>query len=380
MKVCIFTSVHKPDDVRVFHREAVTLAAAGHDVTLLAPADFNLDKKNGVIIKGIPRPKSRFERITGLLRFYQLCKNEQCDVYHFHDFELLLIGWLLKKRLQKSVIYDCHENYPETAYERVWLPAWIRPLFSRFIAWLEPTLARTLDAVVCVVPDQQARLQQAGCNTVLIRNLPRLEVFEKAWQSRSTPLPQIIYLGGLSEVRGAFTLVDIMVELKKTHPHIRLLCLGSFNEPTVEAAVKQYAQRCLVADVIEYRPPIPHEQVAKVLTASRIGLIPWQPSLQTTKMVYPNKVFEYMACGLPVVASDLPSLIYIIEKAQAGLVVAAQDSQAHCEAIRCLLDRPEEAKRLGENGRRFVFEQHNWQSEAMKLTALYDSLANKSVH
>jgi glycosyltransferase involved in cell wall biosynthesis len=378
MKVCIFTSVHKPDDVRVFHREAVTLAAAGHDVTLLAPADFAQEKKNGVTIKGIPRPTGRLARLTGLLKFYRLCKNQNSDVYHFHDFELLFIGWLIKKRLARAVIYDCHENYPETAYERVWLPAWSRPLFSRFIAWLEPTLARSLDAVVCVVPDQQARLQQAGCKTALIRNLPRLEVFEKAWQSRSTPRQQIIYLGGLSEVRGAFTLVDIMVDLKKTHPHIHLLCLGSFNEPAVEAAVKQYAHRSQVSDVIEYSAPIPHEQVAAVLAASRIGLIPWQPSLQTTKMVYPNKVFEYMACGLPLVSSDLPSLVYIMEKAQSGLLVKARDVHAHAEAIRRLLDNPHEAQQLGENGRQFVFEQHNWHSEALKLTALYDNLARRS--
>ena len=86
----------------------------------------------------------------------------------------------MKKTTGAAVIYDCHENYPETAYERVWLPEWIKPLLSHAIAWLEPSLAKSLDRVICVVPDQQQRLQKAGCETILIRNLPRLEIFDQA--------------------------------------------------------------------------------------------------------------------------------------------------------------------------------------------------------
>jgi len=373
-KVCIFTSVHKPFDVRVFHRQAVSLAAAGYEVVLLAHADFAVEKKLGVTVKGITRPASRWRRLTGLLAFYALCKKENAEVYHFHDFELLPIGWWLKKRTGRRVIYDCHENYPETAYERAWLPDWIRPLLSRFIAWLEPALARTLDGVVCVVPDQQARLQQAGCRTLLIRNLPRLEVFAAACERQPEKQNQIVYLGGLSRVRGARVMVDIMVELSRTHPHVQLLCIGPFNEPFVETETKEYVAQKGMAAYIRYIPYVPHEEVADYLVRSRVGLIPWQHSLQTQKMVNPNKVFEYMACGVPLVASDLPSLQYILEQSQAGLVAKADDAADHAAAIRRLLDDPELAGQLAANGRQYVYATHNWAREGEKLIAFYNGL------
>jgi glycosyltransferase involved in cell wall biosynthesis len=373
-KVCIFTSVHKPFDVRVFHRQAVSLAAAGYEVVLLAHADFAVEKKLGVTVKGVARPSSRWRRLTGLLSFYSLCRKERADVYHFHDFELLPIGWLLKKRAACKVIYDCHENYPETAYERAWLPDWIRPMLSRFIAWLEPALARSLDGVVCVVPDQQARLQQAGCNTLLIRNLPRLEVFAAAYERCPHKENQLVYLGGLSAVRGARIMVDIMVELAATHPQVQLLCIGPFNEPFVEKETRAYVSDLGMADTIRYIPFVPHEQVADYLVRAQVGLIPWQPSLQTQKMVNPNKVFEYMACGLPLVASDLPSLRYIMQQSEAGLTAKADDSAAHAAAIRRLLDDPALARQLGENGRRFVYATHNWEREGEKLIQFYKGL------
>ena len=123
-----------------------------------------------------------------------------------------------------------------------------------------------------------------------------------------------------------------------------------------------------------YIPYVPHEEVADYLVRSRVGLIPWQPSLQTQKMVNTNKVFEYMACGLPLVASDLPSLKHILVQSQAGLVAKADDAADHAAAIRRLLDDPELAGQLAANGRQYVYATHNWAREGEKLIAFYNGL------
>ncbi len=371
MKVCVFTTVHRPFDVRVFHREARTLAAAGYQVTLLAHADFVEESRDDVKVKGIPRPRNRFFRLLSTFTFARKCLQERADVYHFHDLELLPLGLLLKWLTRKRVIYDCHENYPEAAYERAWYPDWLKPLAAKLIGVVEPFLARCLDCVICVVPDQQERFEARGCRTLLVRNLPQLEIFESAFQQKLPKVDRLIYLGGLTLVRGARVLVDIMAELKKTHPHIKLLCLGPFNEPHVEAEVKQYVQDRGLQEAIEYMPFVPHEQVPPYLVQSRIGLIPWQVNEQMLRMVFPNKVFEYMACGLPIVASDLPSLRYILDRSQAGILVRPEDVHSHAQAIRELLDHPDKAKTLGDLGRRFVCEQLNWRLESEKLLRLY---------
>jgi glycosyltransferase involved in cell wall biosynthesis len=371
LNVCIFTTVHRPTDVRVFHREARTLAAAGHSVTLLAHGDFVRQESFGVIIKGIPRARNRFFRLLSIFKFAGRCLKERAEVYHFHDLELLPLGVLLKWITGKRVIYDCHENYPEAAFERAWYPDWLKPWVSTLIAAIEPALARRLDIVICVVPDQQQRFEEKGCRTLLLRNLPRLEIFASAFEKKLPKLNRLIYLGGMTLVRGAKLLVDIMVALREAHPQVKLLCLGPFNEPHVETEVKQYAGSCGLSDAIEYVSSVPHEKVPDYLAQSQVGLIPWQPNEQMLRMVFPNKVFEYMACGLPAVASDLPSLRYIFGRSQSGLLVRPDDPKAHAQAIRELLDHPALMAEMGAKGRRFVTEQLNWDKEAVKLVDLY---------
>lgn len=372
LRVCMFSTVHNPDDVRVFHREARTLAAAGHRVVLLVHADGAKAVRQGVEIIGVKKPGRRWRRILNGWHFYRMARRLNAEVYHFHDFELLPWGWLLKKSGAARVIYDCHENHPETILERAWLPAWLKPALARLVAFIEPRLARPLDAVLCVVPDQQQRLQRAGCRTLLVRNYPRLELFVRPAPSRQEA--EIIYLGGLSVARGARLLVDIMQALRQRHPRIRLLCLGPFNEPEVERKVRAYARQRQVDGCMAFLPRVAHEQVAGFLHRARVGLIPWQPVPQMLKMCYPNKVFEYMACGLPVVASDLPGLRQLIEPAQCGILVRAEEAPAHAAAIATLLDDPDAAREMGERGRVFAQAHYAWRQEANVLLDCYEAM------
>jgi glycosyltransferase involved in cell wall biosynthesis len=368
-RVCIFTSVHRPFDVRVFHREARCLAEAGYAVTLLVHAPFRREIRDGVEVVGLKPPRNRFQRFLSSWHFLWACRRQRADIFHFHDLELLPVGLILKLWTHKAIIYDCHENYPEAILERAWLPSWIKPVLSRLVAWIEPAMAKHLDAVICVVPDQEARLRQRGCKTVMVRNFPRLEIFQMP--ENPVTSDKIVYLGGLSIARGAHMLVEIMVELKKSHPHVRMLCLGPFNEAHVREKVMAHARNSGVADVIEYIPLVPHEEVAGHLYRARIGLVPWQPHPQLLKLCYPNKVFEYMACGLPIVASDLPGLRELIEPAQCGLLVEPESVNAHVGAICRLLDDHGKASAMGAAGSAYARSHYSWEEERKSLLRLY---------
>ncbi len=375
IKICVFTTVHRPYDVRVFHREARTLAAQGYNVVLLVHANFQIEKKYGVTLKGISPPRNRFFRLLSIFRFALKCIKEKADIYHFHDLELLPLGVFLKWVMKKRVIYDCHENYPEAAYERAWYPDWFKPILAGFIGRVEPALAKHLDVVICVVPDQQERFNAAGCRTLLLRNLPRLEIFEAAIQKQLPKLDRIIYVGGLTIVRGAKLMVEIMAELQSTHRNTKLLLLGPFNEPHVEHDVKKYIEKLELTDKIEHIQFVPHHDVADYIVQSKIGLIPWQKNEQMLRMVFPNKVFEYMACGIPLVASDLPSLQYILNKSGGGKLVKAENAKAHARAIAMLLENVEKCNELGQKGREFVKKEFNWEIEAKILIELYNKLS-----
>lgn len=371
-RICIFTTVHRPYDVRVFHRQARSLAEAGYAVTLLAHAPFQQERRDGVEVIGMPPPRHRGQRLLASWRFLRAALRRRADLYHFHDLELLPAGVLLKIWSRRAVVYDCHENYPEAVRERAWLPGWLKPLLAALVAWLEPALARHLDAVVCVVPDQEERLRRRGCRTVMVRNFPRLEIF--AAPPAAARGGEIIYLGGLSIARGALMLVDIMAALRPRHPGLRLVCLGPFNEPHVRDRVLDYARQQEVAGVIDYLAMVPHEEVARYLYRASIGLVPWQPHPQLLKLCYPNKVFEYMACGLPIVASDLPGLRDLIAPAGCGRLVRADATAAHVEAICELIENPPLARQLGEAGAAYARAHYSWEVERRRLLELYAEL------
>ncbi len=92
----------------------------------------------------------------------------------------------------------------------------------------------------------------------------------------------------------------------------------------------------------------------------------------------PNKMFEYMSAGIPVIASDFPLWREIIEGCGCGICVDPLDPKKIAEAIDYLVDNPEIARRMGENGRKAVYDRYNWDVEEKKLLALYDSLLREN--
>ncbi len=374
-KICIFTSAHPPFDVRIFHRQARSLSQAGYCVVLLVAADkHKVSEHDHIEVKKIKRGKNRFWRFLSVFSLLHKCLQERAALYHFHDPELLPAGIVLKLLTRKPVIYDCHENFSQVAYERTWYPQWLKPLLSKSIAFFEPLMATCLDAVICVVPDQCPGFEHKNCRTVLIRNYPRLEIFRHQRYKSTVKKNQIIYLGNISAARGIFVLLKMMLRLKQTHPHIKLVCLGMFSEQTVRTKTLKYIEENQLKQQVEFIPPVPHHQVPHYLFSSRIGLAPFQKQKHTMKMFAPNKIFEYMACTLPVIASQLPSLEKLISDAKAGLLFYPTNAGELHQKVTVLLDDEALQSKLGQSGRRYVFQHVSWEQEEIKLLNLYRTL------
>ena len=106
------------------------------------------------------------------------------------------------------------------------------------------------------------------------------------------------------------------------------------------------------------------------------GLVTFYP-LPNHVDAQPNKMFEYMSSGLPVIASNFPLWKKIIEGNKCGLCVDPLDPAAIAKAIDYIVSHPDEARAMGENGKRAVYEKYNWGVESEKLISLYRSLCNK---
>jgi len=358
------TTVHPSYDIRIFHKEAKTLARAGYEVTLIAQHDGDRVVE-GVRVIGLPKPRNRLARIFGLAwRAFRSALRERADVYHFHDPELLPVGVLLKLWTRAKVIYDVHEDVPQQILTKHWIPAPLRrPLAVLFNAF-EKLLAQALDAVVVATEGIAEKFAQL--NPIVVHNYPDLKMLPNL----SSPIREmnekvLVYIGGISELRGAREMVRALEHLSPVWD-IRLDLIGKFEPPELEQELRGLPgyQRVRFLGWLPWGEAWQHAQSAAA------GLLLFHPAPNHERSL-PNKLFEYMAAGLPVVASNFPLWKEIIEGNNCGLCVDPLDPREIAQAIEYLLAHPDEARRMGKNGQQVVLEKYNWGKEARTLLNLY---------
>ena len=364
-RVCILTSVHPPFDTRIFHKQAKTLVKAGYDVTLIAQHDKN-EVVDGVKIIALPKPRNRFWRMLGAWRVFKLAFKQKADVYHFHDPELLPMGLLLKLLTKGKVIYDVHEDYPKAILSKYWLSSIIRKPVSSIFNLVEKTISQRLDCVITATDDIAQRFKQD--KTVAIKNYPLVATIEPKSKHDDSENPTVIYAGGLAEERGISEIVQAM-EYLDSSKNIKLVLYGRFSPDSYEKEVKKLKG----FEKVEYRGWIEPEELWLKMSATTAGVVCLRP-VERYIVGMPVKLFEYMAAGLPVVASNFPLWKEIVEGNNCGLTVNPLDPREIADAVEYLLEHPEEAEAMGRNGRKAVMEKYNWENESKKLLDLYEEL------
>jgi glycosyltransferase involved in cell wall biosynthesis len=291
-------------------------------------------------------------------------------VYHFHDPELLPVGLLLRLTTCAKVIYDVHEDVPEQVLTKHWIPRALRRPAAAAVGFGEKLLARAVDAVVVATEGIAERFVRF--DPVVIRNYPSLSMLPcPAVEERSRHRSQLIYVGGIGRLRGAFEMVQALVRVAQTCD-VRLRLIGRFEPPGIGEELSALPGWKRVRMLGWLDPPAVYEE----LKHASIGLVCLHPAPRYI-VALPVKLFEYMAAGLPVVASSFPLWKEIVEGNECGLCVDPLDPQAIAAAIEYLIAHPDKARRMGENGRRAVEEKYNWERESEKLLALYDKLLSR---
>ncbi len=168
-------------------------------------------------------------------------------------------------------------------------------------------------------------------------------------------------------------MVDAMASLAKHAPDARLAWAGSFVPASFEMRLRSRPGW----GMIDYRGKLDRLAVANLLGASRAGLVVFHPAPNHME-AQPNKLFEYMAAGLPVVASDFPLWKSIVSETRCGLLVDPRDPAAIAKAILWILEHPREAEAMGRRGQAAVARTYSWESEAKKLVTFYAKLLASS--
>jgi glycosyltransferase involved in cell wall biosynthesis len=365
-KVCILTSVHMPFDGRVFHKEARSLVKAGYEVVLIARHDKE-EVVAGVHVVPLPSPKSRLQRMTRVLwRLYRLAVRENADVYHFHDPELMTVGLLLKLRGRK-VIWDVHEHYPNSILDKYYLARPLRRVISKSFDLFERAVVRFFDYVVYTTPFVGARYQKMKVRSGRIENYPIIELSESFAKD---PQEKIVYLGGMSRMRGLLEVLDAFAVVAKKYPRWELCLVGSYSPASFEKEMKDRVSALGLGANVKFIPWVPYEEKERLSSQAAMGVITYLPYSNNTSCL-PNKLFDYMLVGLPVIASNFPLYREVVEPSHCGLIVDPSRPEEIARAMEYLIEHPQEARQMGENGRRAVREQYNWEKEGEKLLQIY---------
>jgi glycosyltransferase involved in cell wall biosynthesis len=362
MKITHLTSVHPRFDTRIFHKMCRSLAAAEYQVSLVV-ADGKADEvRDGVNILDVGASKGRLDRMKNApARVLAKAISLDADLYHLHDPELLPIGLKLK-RMGKRVVFDSHEDVPKQLLGKPYLgPIRLKALASAFSLYERYACAK-FDGLMAATPYIRDKFLAINPNTVDINNFPLIGELDATipWHAKRK---EICYVGGIGSIRGIREAVSAM-ELVQSGASLNLG--GRFVEPALEAQVKMAPGWSHVNEL----GFLDRAGVRDVLGRSVAGLVTLHPIINYLDSL-PVKMFEYMVASIPPIASNFPLWREIIEGNECGLCVDPLDPAAIAKAIDYLVTHPEEARRMGENGRRAVMTQYNWSIEEKKLLNFY---------
>ncbi len=371
IKVCHMTSAHPSCDIRIFHKECISLAKAGYEVYLVQRGESC--EKTGVHIVGVGQPSGgRISRMTTFAkRVYQAALLVDADIYHIHDPELLGYGLKLKKK-GKKIIFDSHELYRLQIAAKPYLPKWCAKWISRCYVYYEDYVLKRIDGVIFPCTINGKNPFEGKCTyTALIDNTPLLQELYNIWKDQKKEKVACCYVGGIRPDRG---ITQDVVACNRVN--IPLILAGNYSSTEYKESL--YAldhQHC-----IDWRGCLDRVGVREVLLESSIGLVTelYCGQNNTTDNL-PTKTYEYMSCALPVIISHSTYVDRVMKERNFGICVDPNDADEIASAVRYLLDHPEEARQMGENGRRAIKEEFNWGVEEKKLLTFYEKISSEMI-
>ena len=302
------------------------------------------------------------------------------DVYHGHDLTGLPGAVRAQAIHGGVVVYDSHELFLESG-SNASRPRWAKWIIGR----LERSLARRATALVTVNRTLGRLLEErlSISRVVVVHNCP------PRWEPpaiASDPLrpaaglapgtPVVLYHGGFTRDRGLLELADAMLEPGLERTHLILLGFGPLEE-----TLKERARETRAGGRIHVLPAVPPDELAAWVAAADVGAMPNQPRTANERLSTPNKLFESLAVGLPVVSSDFPERRAIViddPDGPLGAVCDPTDTASIAAAIRSIVDlEPDARDGLRARCLRAAHLRWNWETESARLVGLYDSLGDE---
>jgi glycosyltransferase involved in cell wall biosynthesis len=364
-RLLVVTVVHRPDDARILHRQIAFLRDAGFRITYAAPwRATGVTPPDWLATRDLPRASGR-ERLAALLAARDLLRAEADahDLVLLHDPELLLAVRLAGVGRLPPVVWDVHEDTAVALGDREWVPALLRRLLALGVRILERWAERTVHLVLAEegYRDRFRRVHPVVHNHPWAGPHPgAVEQATGAAAGAVEGTPRVVYVGRISHGRGIGTVIALGRALGD---RARVEIAGPVDHGVGALLEEAVAEGCVV-----WHGFIPNDRVGALLHGASVGLslLADDPNYRVSM---PSKVVEYLAHGVPVVATPLPAVRALIEAEGGGLLVPFDDPDATLDAVRRILDDPGLRATLAEQGRHAA-DRRTWETEGARLVSM----------
>jgi len=371
-RLLVVTVVHRPDDARILHRQIATLRADGFEVTYAAPfTATGVEPPVGLATRDLPRAAGR-SRIAALRAATRLLREEadRHDLVLLHDPELLLAVRVAGVDRLPPIVWDVHEDTAVALGDRDWIPAPVRVPLRLAVRRLE----RWAEHHVSLILAEDGYRPRFRRPHPVIRNHP-WSVTSVSIRSPATgsvdadPAPhRIVYVGRISRGRG----LDVMLELaSRLGEGFRVELAGP-----VDAGLEARLGAAVATAGVVHHGFLPNDRVGALLDGALVGLslLSDDPNYRVSM---PSKVIEYLAHGVPVIATPLPAVATLIGEEGGGILVPFDDVTATADAVRGLASDPVRWARLVAEGRAAAATR-TWEVEGARLTSTLRTWARAS--
>ena len=372
------------------------LAARGHQVTVItSPVNYLTGRVKGNRLhwmeKEIPEPGITLLRVYVYPALHRSFFHRMINFFSFM-FSSFFVGlsvknvdvvwgttpplfqgwtaWRLARLKHKPFVFEIRDLWPEFA---IAIGVLKNGTLIRLSYWLESFLYRHADRIIVNSPGFVPYVtRQGGKNITLVPNGVDPAMFDPTADGKSFRKEHqlgsafIVLYAGAHGISNDLEVILRAAQLTLSHPDIQYVFVGDGKE---KAHLRQKAQEYQLSNV-HFVPSVAKQQMNQVLAAADACIAILKP-LELYKTTYPNKVFDYLAAGRPVVLAIDGVIRQVVEEAHAGIFVQPGDAGAMAQAILNLASNRPAARQMGLAGREFVTQNFNRQTLAARLESIF---------
>lgn len=301
------------------------------------------------------------------LRLFFYLLSHRCNLLVSNDLDTLLANFVAHRIKRIPMVYDSHEYYTET-------PELLnRPMVQGFWQWIERMIFPQLTDII-TVNDSIARLyeEKYGKKLQVVRNIPRTFRHYKPKSRKELDLPEdkrIIMMqgAGINIQRGA----EEAIEAIKMVKNAVLLIIGGGD---VIEKLRQLALKPELTGKVLFKPKMPYNDLMQHTLLADVGLTLDKDTNINYRYSLPNKLFDYIHAGIPVLASRLPEIAQIVEGYNIGMITESHDPAEIARILNRMLDDDSVRLAWKENLAKAAREL-NWENEEKVLKTVYQKYA-----